>query len=159
MSKIHIGKKGGRYGVWVAAPGYDASSEGGKMILDSDRDALFLHHREEFTVNGFDTGSSSDLRYDYNGTEFYFPALTYIPVIMLMWRWAGGDSIDRRLYFPPSYLIDKSTPIGTREEAFPLLYFNDHVEIAGAGSTFHGLSWASQMKFTLYVYKNKLRDL
>lgn len=103
MSRIHIGNKNGRMGVWVAAPGYDASSEGGKMMLDSDRSSMQFHYSPPpQTVNGVFDGSA--YFYDSFWIEFDYPTLGYIPLAFAYVRHSNYSGNAETL-FPRSNLI------------------------------------------------------
>lgn len=85
MSKIHIGEKNGRMGLWVAAPGFDASAEGGRMVLDSDLDYLKIHAQDTVTFTSNYRPPDDPTFYEFSpGTHYQpisFPALPYIPLV------------------------------------------------------------------------------
>jgi hypothetical protein len=102
MSRVHIGEKNGRMGAWISAAGSDASSEQGRMLLDSDADNLRPFY---FTSFKSEAPTSEGGYWDHG--PFIVPVpnapTTYIPLVFV------GIAYDTSLFNLPFPMLAENS--------------------------------------------------
>lgn len=103
MAKIVIGQRTANpaspMGCWVAAPGGNAETGAGRMILDSELDHLKLWDNGSMIVQGYGIGSGL---YEYDVVTVNFPSLPYRPIVFVsVSRHAGPRNPNNSVSYPP----------------------------------------------------------
>lgn len=140
MSKIHLGLKNERMGAWVAAPGFDASVEGGRMLLNSDLDHLKVH-QSSFVTSVSDGQEPGTIHWYHFIPRIFFPALPFIPLVIFSCQYDGD------LYYPG----------GANQGAveLPIQVGYDSLLLGNSGNF---TSFAKTVVFFYTVYANKVAD-
>lgn len=168
MAKIVIGQRTNNQnspmGCWVAAPGGNAETGAGRMILDSDLDHLKLWASGEQVVNG---EYEDDIQvYYYDPVTINFPALPYVPLAFVS---VIGVNSPRPISFPPginyhqvagSNILSSVNyrSVGVRVTASQLMIGNYSVTGNPIGFEMWG-DWSNQARIRWFVFANRREQL
>jgi len=153
MSKLHMGFKSGRAGLWVAADGQNASAENQNFVTNSDWSHLQLHERI-YTVREGSAGGMPGVP-DHNfpqKTLMFDVPLTYEPLVMVLSTTFSSGSTGKLITYPPSFGMQLYTDVygdtwdmaGSSYEAQ-----NDRVILLPA------MDWRPYQQVHVWVFKNR----
>lgn len=153
MSRVHIGEKGGRIGAWISAPGNDASSEGGRMLLNSDFDNLKHHYSDRRAITGGDLAPQGF----YYGASladpvFSFPPLPFVPLAFMA---TARQITNYTVSFPPMSNYNPSGPGGITFIGTPkFTVYNNRVVVENQFEI-----WDTQAWCYVWVFANTIEGL
>ncbi|MBZ9973518.1 hypothetical protein LB517_28210 [Mesorhizobium sp. BR1-1-12] len=150
MSRVHLGLKNGRIGFWTSPSGVDASSDTGRMTLNSDYDHLKIHQSAQLSLSN--NGTMIGGGYQYNAVSITYPDLGFYPLTFV----GSSPSTQRGLLFPAGFSNGAGIWGGSGTDIFtyiPYVAFRNKIDIP------QFVTFYPNMVLTYFVFKNKLMDL
>lgn len=149
MPRVHQGLKNGRMGLWVSAPGHDASSESAKFLLNSDWQFMRLHQQGFGTVSA--TASVDPLgRFLYNDFTITFPDLGYKPMAILSNSPPATPGFMSPWYFSDCYIYSNEDVDQSESKENNFFIYNDRLVVSP------GYVYGNTMNYSYIVFKNRL---
>lgn len=149
MSRVHQGLKNGRMGLWVSAPGYDASQEASKFLLNSDWQFMQIHQQDSGVVSSTPSVDPAG-RYLYNDFTIYFPDLGYKPFAIISNSPPATPGFMSPWYFSDCYIYANEDVDQSESKENNFYVYNDRLVVSP------GYVYGQTMHYSYIVFKNRL---